>query len=335
MKTEIPSDVLKQARVLCAISDDPNASTYEIEEALRQAHKILAPYGLTVQEILESLRRDLVEEWYHVPGRQRRTNWISDLMDHISLFTDSNYIYRSGYVLEFGFIGLFSQVQRAIFHAETLHEQIEYYGEYRAPRHMRDIRIYKQGIVDRIAVTMRDLKSRKVSEAVVAPMVTTIQSTPEGSRLIVSIPAKAKEIANYRERGFIRARVDGETYMFDALPKLRPDMEIEVVIDRIIMRTDIEDRIKEDLETGLNLTGEVYVENIDTFDRQPFRVERLGPPPPPESVLMKLKLMIREHIDGLGSIPGSSTSRSWDAQNFNPDYNIGYQHGAEIKIRSR
>ena len=337
MHKEIPSSVLKRAKKLCAISDDPNASTYEIEQALKLAHDILLPYELTVEVVLESLRRDIVTENYLVRGRQRRSKWLDDLMDHIAWFTDSNYMFRTGWIVEYTFVGILSQVQRAIFHAETLHDQIEYYGDCRAPRYMRDIRVYKQGIVDRVYVTMRDLKLDRVPREVVTPMVSTIQSmTPEGSHFMVLAPVKASKIAECRSR-FRGAIVDGETYTFDALPKVKAGRTIDVIVDDLVMDDFqiMEDHLVKDLQAAFDLSDKVYVQNRDTSERLPLQAKRPGPPRPPrpsQEAIGGLKGLIQSYIDDHATGRRPSLQGSYAAVSYNPDYAIGYQHGAEIKI---
>ncbi len=198
---------------------------------------------------------------------------------------------------------------------------------------MRDIRVYKQGIVDRVWVTMRDLKSRKVAPNIVAPMVTAIQSAmTDGSRFVMFIPAQAKNLPDLQQRGYSRVRVDGEMYDIADVPKLPPNHTVDVVIDRIVMRDGIEQRIEEDLTDGLNVTGEVYVEAVGTSERLPFRLNDHIPPPPPEA-MQRLTGLIRDHIASRAKGSRPSTMRSWGAVKYNPDYNIGYQHGAEIKLR--
>ena len=56
-----------------------------------------------------------------------------------------------------------------------------------------------------------------------------------------------------RAQGFVRVRVDGEVYDIDAIPKLEKNRKhtIEVVIDRLKVRADNQQRLAESFETAL------------------------------------------------------------------------------------
>ena len=56
-------------------------------------------------------------------------------------------------------------------------------------------------------------------------------------------------------RGYVRFRVDGQAYEFDALPKLKKaeKHDIDVVIDRLKVRPDMQQRLAESFEAALRL----------------------------------------------------------------------------------
>jgi excinuclease ABC subunit A len=65
-----------------------------------------------------------------------------------------------------------------------------------------------------------------------------------------------------RAQGFVRMRVDGRVYELDELPKLNRKLkhDIEVVVDRFKVRSDIQQRLAESFETALRLSeGIAYV----------------------------------------------------------------------------
>jgi len=76
-----------------------------------------------------------------------------------------------------------------------------------------------------------------------------------------------KEIEEIIKKGFQRLKIDNKFYDVDELPKLKKNYKhnIDVVIDRLIVKKDIIQRLAESIETGLNLSdGLIYVQNFDS-----------------------------------------------------------------------
>ncbi len=72
------------------------------------------------------------------------------------------------------------------------------------------------------------------------------------------------EIENAKKNGFVRVRVDGEIYDLNDVPKLEKNKkhDIEVVVDRLVVRDDIRTRLTDSIETAAKLTGGITVVNI-------------------------------------------------------------------------
>jgi excinuclease ABC subunit A len=75
-----------------------------------------------------------------------------------------------------------------------------------------------------------------------------------------------KELQALRQRGYSKARVDGQFRSLDEDLKLdrRRNHTIEVVVDRLIVKSGIERRLSESLETALSLADDIVV--VNTFD---------------------------------------------------------------------
>jgi excinuclease ABC subunit A len=75
-----------------------------------------------------------------------------------------------------------------------------------------------------------------------------------------------KELQTLRQRGYSKARVDGQFRSLDEDLKLdrRRNHTIEVVVDRLIVKSGIERRLSESLETALSLADDIVV--VNTFD---------------------------------------------------------------------
>jgi excinuclease ABC subunit A len=75
-----------------------------------------------------------------------------------------------------------------------------------------------------------------------------------------------KELAQLRQRGFTKVRVDGQFRSFDEDIRLdrRRNHTIDVVVDRLVLRSGLERRLSESIEIALNLAADIVV--INTFE---------------------------------------------------------------------
>jgi len=96
----------------------------------------------------------------------------------------------------------------------------------------------------------------------VSQMVDQVLALPEGSRLMLLAPViKGRKgehqqlISELRAQGFVRAVIDGHTVELDDVPDLdkKRKHDISVVVDRIKVRPDLQQRLAESFETALNL----------------------------------------------------------------------------------
>jgi excinuclease ABC subunit A len=94
----------------------------------------------------------------------------------------------------------------------------------------------------------------------VSQMVDQVLALPEGTRVMLLAPAVQERKGEYlklieelRGQGYVRARIDGEVVELDDAPKLdlRKKHTIEVVIDRLKVRADIQQRLADSFETAL------------------------------------------------------------------------------------
>ncbi|HMU35025.1 MAG TPA: excinuclease ABC subunit UvrA [Pyrinomonadaceae bacterium] len=100
-----------------------------------------------------------------------------------------------------------------------------------------------------------------------------ILDLPEGERVMILAPIVRgrkgefkKELDKLHRDGFLRARIDGEMRQLDEDIKLdkRKNHTIEVVVDRLLMKEGIRERLTESVKTALKLTdGAVLVAIID------------------------------------------------------------------------
>ncbi|CAG0982390.1 UvrABC system protein A [Methylophilaceae bacterium] len=102
----------------------------------------------------------------------------------------------------------------------------------------------------------------KLEAQTVSQMVDSVLALPEDTKLMIVAPVvsnrKGEQVDLFEElkaQGFVRVRVDGETYELDAVPKLAKTTKhnVDVVVDRLKVRADMKQRIAESFETALRL----------------------------------------------------------------------------------
>ena len=126
----------------------------------------------------------------------------------------------------------------------------------------------------RIGVPYSPETGLPIESQTVSNMVDKILELPNGTKLYLLAPMiRAKkgthkaELDDLQKKGFSRVRVDGEFWEIDAVPDLNKNRAhtVEVVVDRIVVRDEIKERIANSLETGLKLANGIMIaENADT-----------------------------------------------------------------------
>ncbi|HET6535282.1 MAG TPA: excinuclease ABC subunit A, partial [Sphingomicrobium sp.] len=107
----------------------------------------------------------------------------------------------------------------------------------------------------------------------VSQMVDRVMALPEGSRHYLLAPVVRgrkgeyrKELAEWQKAGFQRVRIDGEFHAIEDAPALdkKYKHDIEVVVDRIVVREGIEPRLADSFETALKLAeGLAFLDPAD------------------------------------------------------------------------
>ncbi|QDH16814.1 excinuclease ABC subunit UvrA [Swingsia samuiensis] len=106
----------------------------------------------------------------------------------------------------------------------------------------------------------------------VSQMVDRLMTLPEGTRMMLLAPVVRdrkgdckKELAELTRKGFTRAKIDGTLYEIAEAPELnrKTRHNVEVVIDRIVIKAGLETRLADSFETALNLSdGLAYAEEV-------------------------------------------------------------------------
>jgi len=129
--------------------------------------------------------------------------------------------------------------------------------------------------------TGKPIKSQSVAE-----IVDKVKNLPKKNTIYLMAPIVRgrkgeykKEIASYKRRGFQRIKVDGEYYDIDKFPELNKKVkhDISIVVDRIIINSDLGNRLAEGVEAALNLSdGLLFVEfENETLPKKYRKTEKI------------------------------------------------------------
>ena len=132
----------------------------------------------------------------------------------------------------------------------------------------------------RVGIPYSPATGLPIESQTVSQMVDRILAMPEGTRLLLLAPIirgrkgeYKKEIQDLRKRGFQRVRVDGTMHEIDEVPALNKKLkhDIDVVVDRIVVREGLGNRLADSLETALGLAdGIVFVEDAESHEQTVF-----------------------------------------------------------------
>ena len=131
-----------------------------------------------------------------------------------------------------------------------------------------EIHDYMRLLWARVGVPYSPATGLPIESQTVSQMVDRVLALPEGSRLYLLAPVVRgrkgeyrKEIAEYTRRGFQRLKIDGTYYEIADAPSLDKKLkhDIDVVVDRIVVRKDISARLADSFETALELSGGLAV----------------------------------------------------------------------------
>ena len=147
-----------------------------------------------------------------------------------------------------------------------------------------EIHDYMRLLWARVGIPYSPATGLPIESQTVSQMVDRVLALPDRTRLYLLAPVVRgrkgeyrKEIADYMKRGFQRLKVDGQFYEIADAPALDKKFkhDIEVVVDRIVVRPDMAARLAESFETALDLAdGLAVAEFADTVEgeSEPKRV---------------------------------------------------------------
>ncbi|WP_339345602.1 excinuclease ABC subunit UvrA [uncultured Sphingomonas sp.] len=151
----------------------------------------------------------------------------------------------------------------------------------------------------RVGVPYSPATGLPIAAQTVSQMVDRVMALPEGTRLYLLAPVVRgrkgeyrKELAEWQKAGFTRVRIDGEVYEIDEAPALdkKYKHDIEVVVDRLVVREDVATRLADSFETALKLAdGLAYIDPADPVEPRTPESVVLGDHAPPGRIVFSEK----------------------------------------------
>ncbi len=137
---------------------------------------------------------------------------------------------------------------------------------------------YLRLLYARVGIPYSPATGLPIESQTVSQMVDRVMELAEGTRLYLLAPVVRgrkgeyrKELADLQKRGFQRVKDDGQFFEIESVPALNKKLkhDVEVVVDRLVVRAGIEKRLADSLETALGLSdGLVFAELADSGDRK-------------------------------------------------------------------
>ncbi len=132
----------------------------------------------------------------------------------------------------------------------------------------------------RVGVPYSPATGLPIESQTVTQMVDRIMGMEDGTRLYLLAPMVRgrkgeyrKEFGELQKRGFQRVKVDGKFYEIEDVPTLDKKLKhtIDVVVDRIVVREGLEQRLADSIETALQISdGLLFAENADGGEQTIF-----------------------------------------------------------------
>ena len=132
---------------------------------------------------------------------------------------------------------------------------------------------YLRLLYARIGIPHCPICGREIKQQSVDQMVDQILDLPLKTKIQILAPIARgkkgqfmKELESAKKSGYVRARIDGEVHDLSEDIKLEKNKKhnIEIVVDRLVIREDMFARLTDSLETALNLSGGLVI--VDVID---------------------------------------------------------------------
>jgi excinuclease ABC subunit A len=129
---------------------------------------------------------------------------------------------------------------------------------------------YMRVLYARVGIPYSPFTGKPITSQTISQIVDKIKDLPKKSTIYLYAPVVRgrkgeykKDILQYKKRGFRKIKIDKELYEIEKVPELNKKIkhDISVLVDRIILNSDLGNRLAEGVETAVNLAnGLLFVE---------------------------------------------------------------------------
>ena len=123
---------------------------------------------------------------------------------------------------------------------------------------------YMRVLYARVGIPYSPFTGKPIVSQSVSDMVDKVKALPKSSTIFILAPVVRgrkgeykKDITNYKKRGFLKVKVDGEYYDIDDFPNLNKKIkhDISIIVDRIVLNSKLGNRLADSIETALSLSN--------------------------------------------------------------------------------
>lgn len=139
----------------------------------------------------------------------------------------------------------------------------------------------------RVGIPYSPATGKPIESQSASQMVDRIMTIGEGTKLYLLSPIVRgrkgeykKELQDFARQGFQRVRIDGEFYEMDDLPTLNKKVkhDIDIVIDRLVVKEEMGNRLADSVETGLRISDGLLVALNAKTDEETLFSEKFACP---------------------------------------------------------
>ena len=145
---------------------------------------------------------------------------------------------------------------------------------------------YMRVLFARAGIPYSPFTGKPITSQTISQIVDKIKEIPKKSTIYIYAPVVRgrkgeykKDFLNYKKRGFRKIKIDGKLFEIDKVPELNKKIkhDISVLVDRIVINSDLGNRLAESVETSVNLAnGLINVEyENETLPKNFRKVEKL------------------------------------------------------------
>ena len=136
---------------------------------------------------------------------------------------------------------------------------------------------YMRLLYARIGIPHCPKCGREIKKQTVDQMVDQIMALPEKTRIQLLAPIvrgrkgrHEKVLEQAKKSGYVRVRIDGNLYELTESIELEKNIKhnIEIVVDRLVVKEGIEKRLSDSIDTVMGLTGGLMM--VDVFGQEPI-----------------------------------------------------------------